>query len=507
MCAAAMMARPFGTIGEMVRWHASRAPQRAALMHEGRRVTFGELDHLMDRVAAGLHDRGVRQGERIALCAPNSIEYAVVFLGALRAGVVCALVPPNLHADAIAAMVRDSGARRVFTADEPLEGWLGQAADAPRAEIAPGDAFNIIYSSGTTGVPKGIVQPHAMRWGHMQRGPTYHYDDTSITLLATPLYSNTTLVSFFPALAMGGSVLLTSARFDPRQYLELAERSRATHTMLVPVQYQRIMALEDFGRYDLASFRMKLSTSAHFPAALKRQVIERWPGELVEYYGMTEGGATCVLWAKRHPDKLHTVGPPAPGVDVRLIDDEGRELPRGESGEVVGRSAAMMTGYHGLPEETRRAEWHDAEGRRFIRTGDIGRFDADGFLTLLDRKKDLIISGGFNVYPGDLEAVLRAHPDVAEAAVVGIPSAKWGETPAGFVVARAGCSPEPEALLQWANERLGKVQRLSAVRLVAELPRSAIGKVLKRELREAYLASGATSSNGSGASATAQSPR
>jgi acyl-CoA synthetase (AMP-forming)/AMP-acid ligase II len=156
---------------------------------------------------------------------------------------------------------------------------------------------------------------------------------------------------------------------------------------------------------------------------------------------------------------------------------------------VVGRSAGMMTGYYRQPDKTAEAEWHDSEGRRFIRTGDVGRFDEDGFLVLMDRKKDMIISGGFNVYPSDLEQVLVAHPDVAEAAVVGVASAQWGETPVGFVALKAGAASSADALMAWTNERLGKMQRLTQVVVVDTLPRSAIGKILKRELRDGFNAS------------------
>jgi long-chain acyl-CoA synthetase len=290
-----------------------------------------------------------------------------------------------------------------------------------------------------------------------------------------------------PSLANGGQVVLAEGRFDPAAYLALAERVRATHAMLVPVQYQRLMAVPDFGRYDLGSFHLKFCTSAPFTAALKADVLQRWPGGLIEYYGMTEGGGTCILEAHTFPDKLHTVGKPAEGHDIRLIDEDGREVPPGEIGEVVGRSVSMMTGYHHQPGKTREAEWYDAEGRRYIRTGDVGRFDAEGFLTLMDRRKDMVISGGFNIYPSDLEAVLRGHPAVADVAVVGVPSAEWGETPVAFVVPRGAAPvPVPADLRDWANARLGKTQRLADVRYLDELPRSDIGKVLKRQLREAY---------------------
>jgi long-chain acyl-CoA synthetase len=329
------------------------------------------------------------------------------------------------------------------------------------------------------------VQPHARRGAPGPRAGVIGYGPDAITLLSTPLYSNTTLVSFLPTVALGGTVILMP-KFDARGYLELAQKYRVTHTMLVPVQYQRLMAFPEFDRYDLSSFRMKRCTSAPFAAALKKQVLERWPGKLIDSYGLTEGGGTCMLDCTAYPGKLHTVGQPAPGHDIRLIDENGREVGPGEPGEVVGHSPGIMTGYHNQPQKTQDAEWRDPSGKRFIRTGDIGRFDADGFLTLVDRKKDMIISGGFNIYPSDLEAVLKENEFVSEVSVVGVPSEQWGETPVAFVVLKKNVSPEE--ILRWANERLGKTQRLAAVKIIDALPRSAIGKVLKRELRDAYSA-------------------
>jgi acyl-CoA synthetase (AMP-forming)/AMP-acid ligase II len=383
----------------------------------------------------------------------------------------------------------DTAARRIFldaSGSPSLEEWLAPAGVRPRrVQIKPQWPFNIIYSSGTTGTPKGIVQPHAMRWAHVARAGNYGYGRDAVTLIATSLCSNTTLVSFFPALAGGGCVVLAPPKFDAATYLALAAKHRVTHTMLVPVQYQRIMALPQFGGHDLSAFRMKFCTSAPFHAQLKADILKRWPGGLVEFYGLTEGGGTCILEAHNFPDKLHTVGKPAEGHDIRLIDEDERELARGAVGEVVGRSGAMMTGYQNQPGQTRQAEWYDSQGIRYIRTGDVGRFDEDGFLTLMDRRKDMVISGGFNIYPSDLEVVLRKHPAVADAAVIGVPSDEWGETPVAFVVAADG-APSADELRAWANAQLGKTQRLSAIRYVKELPRSEIGKVLKRQLRESY---------------------
>ncbi|HSV51336.1 MAG TPA: class I adenylate-forming enzyme family protein [Burkholderiaceae bacterium] len=503
----------FGTISDLIRVHAQEQPTHCALAEGANSVDYATLDALMDRTAAALQRDGLKPGDAIAICAQSSIEYAAVFLGALRAGVVVAPLAPGTTPAGLARMMEDAEARLLFTdagaaaglgprqegamarialdgsaAGGALGEWLAPAGAQPAAvAVQPEWAFNIIYSSGTTGEPKGIVQSHGMRWSHVNRGAKYNYSPQTVTLLSTPLYSNTTLVVFFPTLGFGGTVLLMP-KFDAAAYLRLAQRHRVTHTMLVPVQYQRLMARPDFDAHDLSSFHMKFSTSAPFAAAVKADVLKRWPGGLTEFYGMTEGGGTCILEAHAHPDKLHTVGQPAEGHDIRLIDDAGKEVPAGEAGEVVGHSPGMMSGYHRQPAKTREAEWFDAQGKRFIRTGDIGRFDAEGFLTLFDRKKDMIISGGFNVYPSDLEAVLREHPAVAEAAVVGVPSDQWGETPVAFVVLRPGNDTAADALRDWANERVGKTQRLSSLQYLDELPRSPIGKVLKRELRDRYLA-------------------
>ncbi len=501
-----MLAEPFGTLPDLIAAHARERGDKTALIHDGRSIDYASLNRRTDAVAAALQREGVQPREAVAIVAATSIDYAVTFLGAIRAGAAPTPIAPSSTGDQMAAMIADCGTRVLFLdadaaatlgerpldvtrvalddsdAGTPFAQFVADSANPAPVEIGPDDPFNIIYSSGTTGTPKGIVQSHKMRWAHIARNEAAGFGD-AVTMVATPLYSNTTLVSFIPTLAWGGTAVLLG-KFNARKFLEAAEAHRATHAMLVPVQYQRIMSVDDFDRYDLSGFRMKTCTSAPFSAALKADILARWPGLLIEYYGMTEGGGTCLLIANMYPDKLHTVGTPVPGHDIRLIDDDGREVPPGEMGEIVGRSPAMMNGYHGREQASAEAEWFDADGNRYIRHGDVGRFDADGFLTLMDRKKDLIISGGFNIYPSDLEADLAKHPGVRDCAVVGVPSDKWGETPVAFYVP-ADATPADD-ILAAVNATLGRTQRLAALVAIDELPRSAIGKVLKRELRDLY---------------------
>lgn len=492
--------RPFAHLSQLIADFADRQPNRHALRDATRSLTYAELHRETGRIAAALQRENQSPGSPIAIVAATDTVSVSIFLGALRAGCVPVPMPPTSTPEQLALMIADSGAALVFVDGESaaslpdisakvilldqLAHWTQGVDSAPApVEIRPDDIFNIIYSSGTTGRPKGIIHTHGLRWNQIVGYAEAGIADM-VMMICTPLYSNTTLVSLIPTLAYGGTAVLLG-KFDALRFLHVAERERATHAMLVPVQYQRIMALDEFDAFDLSSFRLKTCTSAPFSADLKADVVRRWPGMLVEIYGMTEGGGSCLLFANDHPDKLHTVGRPAPGHDIRLIDPEGHEVPQGEVGEVVGRSDTMMVGYHGRPQDTLSSTWYDAEGNRFIRHGDLGRFDEDGFLVLIGRSKDVIISGGFNVYPSDIEAVMIDRPEVVDAAVIGVPSPEWGETPYGFYVTD-GQRLASDVLVAWVNERVGKTQRLSGAEQIDELPRSAIGKVLKRDLRTRF---------------------
>jgi acyl-CoA synthetase (AMP-forming)/AMP-acid ligase II len=504
---AARLAAEFGSFPQVIADWGAVQPDRIALRDDAGELTWGELAERVERIAARLQATGLERGQSVAILGTSTINYALAFLAAVRAGGVAAPLTTSASPEQLAGMAADSGARHLFIdrakltelgdgfmpqmqriiLDETFDSWIQPSdSNAERFEPAPGDPFNIIYSSGTTGIPKGIVHSHLMRWRQFAATASslLAAGEPIVSLASTPLYSNTTMVAFLPPLLAGGTVRVMG-KFDTKRWLAHAESDRTTMTMLVPVQYQRLMDEPAFDDFDLSSLRLKYCTSAPFSAELKSEVLRRMPGGLVEIYSMTEGGVVCLLACHEFPDKLHTVGRPAPGSELKVLNDEDRPVPPGAPGNLIGRSQTMMSGYKNQPGKTREGYWTDPEsGETWQRMGDIGRVDAEGFVELVGRAKDMIISGGFNIYPADLEAELAKDERVAEAAVIGVPSRRWGETPLGFVRLAPGVEAGAVSdILAATNARLGKTQRLSALHPIDEMPRSHIGKLLKTELR------------------------
>lgn len=509
---------PMEAIGQRVQEFAHTRPDHPAIISEQGTLSWRGLLERTNQIANRLRDAGLKTGDSVAALSENSADYIALYLGVLTAGGCMVPLSGMASAEALSLMLSDCQAQFLFVSQknqglfrevqpklegmpaeriialdedgegigEPLSNWLGQASAQPApAEVTIDDCFNIIYSSGTTGTPKGILHDYRFRQRQMVRMSRFGLDGDAVNLVSTPLYSNTTLVSALPTLFHGGTLVIM-AKFDARKFLELAEKHRVTHAMLVPVQYQRILADLEFDRFDLSSFKLKLCTSAPLRPDVIADAMERWPGNIRELYGLTEGGISTSLDCAAHPDKWSSVGTPTEGAEVRVIDEEGHELPTGDIGELVGRAISMMRGYVNRPEQTQGMLWQSPQGDMFYRSGDMGRIDEDGFVHILDRRKDMIISGGFNIYAVDLEKALLAHPAVDDAAVIGIPSEHWGETPLGLIVVKPGHQASGPGILEWANEKLGKSQRISVLELRDELPRSTIGKILKRELREPY---------------------
>lgn len=501
---------------DMVHLHGRWHPDKPALIDENGALSWGELDARSNQVANGLRALGLGRGDSIAILMSNSVEYVEVMYGILKAGAV--IVPLNLavHEDGLMTMLNDAGARAVFyTPDQHarLAGRLdeldrpathlvlggdgaagaqdyrawrdGQVADRPDVAIGEDDPCNIIYSSGTTGLPKGIKHLYRRRMQSMYElalAHRYHYGAISICPIG--LYSNIAWASLFCALLVGGTCIIRD-RFDAAEWIEAVHSHGVTHTFMVPIQFQRVLDAPNFSPEAVASLEAVISGGAPLFEALKTRVTKEFGCAVIELYGLTEGFMT-VLQPEEAEGRLTSVGKPVRGNDFILLDEDDIEQPWGGMGEICVRSVHWMTEYHNRPDASEEVTYVDGSGRKWLRTGDIGRTDEDGFLYITDRKKDMIVSGGQNIYPVDIEAVMVTHPAVSEVAVIGIPHETWGETPLALIVPKPGADPDADAICTWTNARVGKRQRVSRVEICSDLPRNPNGKVLKRELREQY---------------------
>jgi len=502
----------FTDLYSLVKRHAHTSPNRIAIIHLEDEITWKDFDQNILKVASYLEDANISVGDRVGIIADNSIHYLEILIGIVSIGACIVPLPTKVTSKTIQTLSQDAGLKACFASDKyksqiehnqkelkhriainfHQEEWKSYSEileSLPSRQItfksSPEDYFDIMYSSGTTGLPKGIVHTCSVRYNQYIRGHQMNYWPGSTCFFSTPLYSNTTLVSATRAIASGSRIILMS-KFNIDQFLKISEELKVTHAVLVPVQLQRIMASPSFDDYDLSNFQLVYTTSAPLTAELKKEIVERWPGDLIEIYSMTEGGILSILQANKYPDKLHTVGKPPSTTIMKIIGEDEKEVPKGEIGEIVGHDHYRMKEYYNQPQKTKEATWHDNKGKAFQRSGDYGIIDDDGFLILHGRKKEVIISGGHNVYAIDLEDLIKGHPSIKEAAVIGIPSEKWGETPMAFVEVVQGSEIQPSEILKWVNDKLGKIQQISKVEYRNKLPRSGIGKVLKKELKKPY---------------------
>lgn len=493
---------------------ARRVPGKAAVIVGEQERTYAELQERSNRLAASLRAAGIGKGARVAILTGNRIEFAEVYFGVLRAGATLVVLNARLTGAELSVLIRKAGASWLFFAHElqaavdaldpavregltrvtigglamadmrTLDMLLqGPASGDPDVCVEEADEACILFTSGTTGVPKGVVLTHRnVFYQAINHLVEWDVRSDDVEVYPAPLYHGGGLATL-PRTVLAGSTLVLMPSFDAGAFLALVARWQATRAVLVPTMCSRILELPPAALAQAASLRLAVTGGGIMPFELKQRMIEKFPGLGVsDSYGQTEStGSIACLKAGDALRKPASVGRAFFLNEIRLVDEVDADVATGQVGEIVVTGPTVMKGYHGEAEataETLRSGW--------LHTGDLGRQDEEGFLYIVGRKKDMIISGGVNIYPREIEDVLCQHPAVLEAAVIGVPDPEWGETVKALVVPKPGTQPDADELIAFCRERLAGYKKPRSVEIVDEFPKNSLGKILKANLRRSY---------------------
>ncbi len=508
------------TLGDIARYHADMRPNAIALSFEGRDTNFAQFEALTNRVANALTASGLKPGDRISYVGKNSDHYFEVVIGAAKAGVVMAPVSWRLAPPEIAFIVDDADAQilfygpeiapvirqirgdlpkvQAFVAMEPTaeeesyEAWRDRApAEAPTHAAKASDVALQLYTSGTTGRPKGAMLTHhnllGSRRAAMEADLGWNqWSAEDVSLVAMPV-SHIGGTGWGIVGLLNGAKGLVAREFDPTRVIDYIVKDRVSQMFMVPAALQFVVRQPGAREQVYGKMRTILYGASPIPLDLLRECMDVFGCGFCQQYGMTETTGTIVYLPPEDHDpagntRMRGAGKAMPGVELRIIDADGNVLPPGVTGEVASRSVANMAGYWKRDDAT--AATIDADG--WLRTGDAGYLDEDGYLFIQDRVKDMIISGGENIYPAEVESAIYGHPGVAEVAVIGVPDDKWGEAVKAIVVRKPGQDPSPDEIIAFARSRIAAFKTPKSVDFIDVLPRNASGKILRRELREPF---------------------
>jgi long-chain acyl-CoA synthetase len=497
----------------MLRESALAYPDKPVALYDGGRLSYAQLDALSDRFATGLRASGVVPGESVGLQLPNIPQFLIAYFGMLKAG--CIGVPLNvlLKAPEVAYCLGDAQARALVTwagvADEAIKGAAAAGVPAvyvlntpgvpefpaarrfeellavgpetpPLEQTDPGDTALIVYTSGTTGTPKGAELTHYQLYMNADTpGRLFGIRDDDVVLVVLPLFHVFGLSSQLNVCVRFGATMSLVPRFDVTKVLEVMQRDGVTVFEGVPTMYVALLQHPNLAAYDVSKLRVGVSGGAPIPAEVLDSFEEKFGIVILEGYGLTETASTTTFNVSAEERRIYSVGKPIWGVEVQIWDDDNRPLPAGSDqvGEIVIRGVNMMRGYFGNPEATA-----EAFAGGWFHSGDLGYRDQDGFYFIVDRKKDLIIRGGYNVYPREIEEVLYAHPAVAHAAVVGVPDERLGEEIKAYVETKPGTTATEQELIEYVKTRVAAYKYPRMVEFRADLPKGPTGKILKKEL-------------------------